>query len=85
MPMSHGSLHLPSSLFFLGSRSGRIITGIGNGMNTSSIPVWQSEMAAPQRRGFLVLFEGALIAGGIAIVSAPLGRGFVVVERAMRR
>jgi hypothetical protein len=43
---------------------GRIVTGVGNGMNTSSIPVWQSEMAPPNIRGFLVLFEGALIAGG---------------------
>lgn len=40
------------------------MTGVGNGMNTSSIPVWQSEMAPPKIRGFLVLFEGALIAGG---------------------
>jgi len=43
---------------------GRIVTGVGNGMNTSSIPVWQSEMAPPKIRGFLVLFEGALIAAG---------------------
>ncbi|TIB73513.1 general substrate transporter [Wallemia mellicola] len=47
--------------------AGRIVTGIGNGMNTSTIPVLQSEMAHKSRRGFLVLFEGALIAGGIAI------------------
>ncbi|QIW94534.1 hypothetical protein AMS68_000052 [Peltaster fructicola] len=46
---------------------GRIVTGIGNGINTSSIPVWQSEMAPPKIRGFLVLFEGALITAGVAI------------------
>lgn len=46
---------------------GRIVTGVGNGMNTSSIPVWQSEMAPPKIRGFLVLFEGALITGGIML------------------
>ncbi|KAF2166975.1 hypothetical protein M409DRAFT_66475 [Zasmidium cellare ATCC 36951] len=46
---------------------GRIVTGVGNGMNTSSIPVWQAEMAPPKIRGFLVLFEGALITGGIAL------------------
>lgn len=45
----------------------RVVTGIGNGMNTSSIPVWQSEMAPPKTRGFLVLFEGALITGGIMV------------------
>ncbi|KAK0628108.1 Sugar transporter STL1 [Lasiodiplodia hormozganensis] len=44
-----------------------VVTGIGNGMNTSSIPVWQSEMAPPKTRGFLVLFEGALITGGIMV------------------
>ncbi|THX82151.1 hypothetical protein D6D05_03945 [Aureobasidium pullulans] len=43
------------------------VTGAGNGMNTSSIPVWQSEMAPPKIRGFLVLFEGALITGGVMI------------------
>lgn len=46
---------------------GRIVTGVGNGMNTSTIPVWQSEMAPPKIRGFLVLFEGALITGGIVL------------------
>lgn len=46
---------------------GRIVTGVGNGMNTSTIPVWQSEMAPPKIRGFLVLFEGALITAGIAL------------------
>ena len=46
---------------------GRIVTGIGNGMNTSSIPVYQSELAPENIRGFLVLFEGALITGGIML------------------
>jgi MFS family permease len=46
---------------------GRIVTGVGNGMNTSTIPVWQSEMAPPKIRGFLVLFEGALITAGIML------------------
>ena len=46
---------------------GRIITGIGNGMNTSTIPMWQSELSKAHNRGLLVLIEGALIAGGIMI------------------
>lgn len=54
---------------------GRIVTGVGNGMNTSTIPVWQSEMAPPKIRGFLVLFEGALITGGI-MLSYWLNYGF---------
>lgn len=54
---------------------GRIVTGVGNGMNTSTIPVWQSEMAPPKIRGFLVLFEGALITLGI-VLSYWLNYGF---------
>ncbi|KAI9840615.1 MAG: hypothetical protein M1837_001511 [Sclerophora amabilis] len=59
---------------------GRIVTGAGNGMNTSSIPVWQSEMAPPKIRGFLVLFEGALITCGI-MISYWLNYGFYFVTQ----
>lgn len=59
---------------------GRIVTGLGNGMNTSSIPVWQSEMAPPKIRGFLVLFEGALITGGIMVSSTTPRRHCVTSE-----
>lgn len=44
--------------------AGRVVTGVGNGMNTATIPVWQSEMSAAHNRGFLVCFEGAIIAVG---------------------
>lgn len=47
--------------------AGRIITGIGNGLNTSTVPVWQSECARPEKRGKLVMLQGSLIAGGICI------------------
>ena len=43
------------------------MTGLGNGLNTSTIPMWQSELSKAHNRGLLVLIEGALIAGGIAI------------------
>jgi len=43
---------------------GRVITGIGNGMNTATIPVWQSEMSKPEERGKLVNLEGSVIAIG---------------------
>ncbi|KAJ5872608.1 hexose carrier protein [Penicillium soppii] len=46
---------------------GRVISGIGNGMNTATIPVWQSECSGAHNRGFLVCFEGAMIAGGTFI------------------
>lgn len=46
---------------------GRVITGVGNGLNTSTVPTWQSECSKSHRRGQLVMVEGALITGGICI------------------
>lgn len=46
---------------------GRLITGMGNGLNTSTVPTWQSECSKSHRRGQLVMIEGALITGGICI------------------
>ncbi|KAM0478175.1 hypothetical protein ACHAPX_005364 [Trichoderma viride] len=46
---------------------GRIITGLGNGGNTSTVPMWQSETCSAHQRGKLVMIEGALITGGIMI------------------
>ncbi|KAK8100008.1 hypothetical protein PG999_010382 [Apiospora kogelbergensis] len=46
---------------------GRIITGIGNGGNTSTVPTWQSETSRSHKRGKLVMIEGALITCGIMI------------------
>ena len=45
----------------------RVITGLGNGLLTSTVPAYQSECAKPHRRGQLVLFEGSLITFGIMI------------------
>lgn len=46
---------------------GRIVTGWGNGMNTSTVPTWQSETARAHHRGKLVMIEGALITAGITL------------------
>ncbi|KAF9467574.1 general substrate transporter [Collybia nuda] len=35
----------------------RLVTGLGNGMNTATAPVWQSETSKPSWRGKLVVFE----------------------------
>ncbi|PWN86958.1 general substrate transporter [Acaromyces ingoldii] len=43
---------------------GRVLTGIGNGLNTATIPVWQSEMSKAKNRGLLVNLEGSIIAVG---------------------
>ncbi|EPQ28798.1 uncharacterized protein PFL1_03601 [Pseudozyma flocculosa PF-1] len=45
----------------------RVILGIGNGMHTAAIPVWQSECSPPHKRGMLIMVEGAMITGGIAM------------------
>ncbi|KAH6683197.1 general substrate transporter [Halenospora varia] len=46
---------------------GRIITGFGNGMNTSTVPTWASETSKSHKRGKMVMIEGAMITGGIAL------------------
>lgn len=53
----------------------RVITGLGNGLLTSTVPAYQSECAKPARRGQLVLFEGSLITFGI-MVSYWINVGF---------
>lgn len=40
----------------------RVVTGVGNGLLTSTVPAYQSECSKPHRRGQLVLVEGSLIA-----------------------
>ncbi|GAB1209327.1 hypothetical protein APSETT445_008099 [Aspergillus pseudonomiae] len=39
----------------------------GNGMNTSTVPTWQSECCKSNHRGKLVMIEGAMITCGITI------------------
>lgn len=45
----------------------RVITGVGNGMNTATIPVYQSEISPPKSRGAHVCFECALLVVGVGI------------------
>ncbi|GAA5863097.1 hypothetical protein JCM5353_006475 [Sporobolomyces roseus] len=57
---------------------GRIICGLGNGLNTATVPTLQGELAPPAIRGSLVLISGALIALGIAVAYwIELGAYFV--------
>jgi sugar porter (SP) family MFS transporter len=46
--------------------SRRITTGLGNGFVTATVPMWQSECAKAERRGAMVMIEGALIIFGLA-------------------
>lgn len=45
----------------------RLITGFGNGMNTSTVPMWQSETSKSHRRGQMVMIEGSLIVFGVML------------------
>ncbi|KIY03098.1 uncharacterized protein Z520_01565 [Fonsecaea multimorphosa CBS 102226] len=64
---------------------GRIITGMGNGLNTSTVPTWQSECSKSHRRGQLVMVEGALITGGIMISYwLDLGSSFIQNQASWR-
>ncbi|CAN6656606.1 hexose transporter Hxt13p [Trichomonascus vanleenenianus] len=46
---------------------GRVVTGVGNGLITATVPSYQAECAKPEVRGKLVMVEGALITCGIMI------------------
>lgn len=65
--MTVGAVLMASSYSLAQFTVGRIVTGIGNGMNTSTIPMWQSELSKAHNRGLLVLIEGSLISCGIMI------------------
>nr|SIP56013.1 putative Sugar Porter [Yarrowia alimentaria] len=58
---------------------GRIVAGIGNGFVTATVPMLQAECARPERRGALVMLEGALVTGGIAL-SYWIDFGFYFVK-----
>jgi MFS family permease len=48
---------------------GRVVAGIGNGMNTIAIPIWQTETAQPKDRGKLIVFQLVTNIFGIVITN----------------
>lgn len=46
---------------------GRVVTGVGNGMNTSTIPTYQAECSRSKNRGLLICIEGSTVAIGTLI------------------
>lgn len=46
---------------------GRTITGVGNGINTSTIPTYQAECSRTANRGLHICIEGGIIAFGTMI------------------
>ncbi|KAL2214842.1 hexose carrier protein [Thermoascus aurantiacus ATCC 26904] len=55
--------HEPLAQFIIG----RVITGVGNGINTSTIPTYQAECSRTSNRGLLICIEGGIIAFGSLI------------------
>ncbi|KAL8291441.1 hypothetical protein RQP46_002419 [Phenoliferia psychrophenolica] len=55
--------HMAAQQFVIG----RIITGVGNGMNTATIPTWHAETAKSHNRGLLVCIEASMIASGTMV------------------
>ncbi|KAI2788188.1 hypothetical protein POX_e06201 [Penicillium oxalicum] len=58
---------------------GRLVTGFGNGINTSTVPTWQSECCKSHRRGQMVMIEGAMITFGI-MISYWVDFGFLFLD-----
>ncbi|KAH6854030.1 general substrate transporter [Chaetomium sp. MPI-CAGE-AT-0009] len=46
---------------------GRVVMGVGNGINTSTIPTYQAECSKTSNRGLLICIEGGVIAFGTLI------------------
>ncbi|TFK71024.1 general substrate transporter [Pluteus cervinus] len=57
----------------------RLITGLGNGINTATAPVWQSETSKPEWRGKLVVFGMIMNIAGFSL-SNWMTYGFSFLE-----
>lgn len=62
-----GTVLLSSSTTFAQLLVGRIVTGAGNGFNSSTIPMYQSEMCKPGNRGILLSMQGTVTIIGLCI------------------
>ncbi|KAF9055072.1 general substrate transporter [Hymenopellis radicata] len=45
----------------------RIVTGLGNGLNTSTVPSYHAECSPAAKRGSLIMIEGSLITFGVML------------------
>lgn len=62
-----GTIILGSSYSTAQFLVGRIVTGFGNGINSSTVPTYQSEMARPEVRGRLLSAQGTVTIVGLCI------------------
>lgn len=67
------SYHVPQLMI------GRFITGLGTGMETSSVPMFQSEHAPPHLRGRLVCSEALFVGIGLTIAYF-MNYGFTYID-----
>ncbi|PYI32180.1 general substrate transporter [Aspergillus indologenus CBS 114.80] len=67
--MSVGTILQASSYSLPQIFIGRVILGVGNGINTATAPVWQTETSQPQWRGRLVLLEMVMNLAGSMLVN----------------
>ncbi|RDW79397.1 general substrate transporter-2 [Coleophoma cylindrospora] len=49
--------------------AGRIVAGIGNGLNTTAIPIWQVETAKTSHRGALIVFQLVTVIFGVSLTN----------------
>ncbi|GME47149.1 Sugar transporter [Neofusicoccum parvum] len=62
-----GTIILTSSTTIAQLLVGRVVTGVGNGFNSSNIPAYQSELAKPKNRGMLLSAQGTVTIVGLCI------------------
>jgi sugar porter (SP) family MFS transporter len=67
--MSIGVILMSSSYSLAQLFVGRIILGIGNGVNTATAPIWQTETSPAKWRGKLVMMEMWLNIAGFTMVN----------------
>ncbi|KAL3428676.1 general substrate transporter [Aspergillus tetrazonus] len=48
---------------------GRIVAGFGIGMNTTTVPIWQSETCPPKRRGILMSIQLTMLVFGFVVAN----------------
>lgn len=65
-----GSILLSSSFSLAQLIVGRLVLGLGFGMLTATVPVWQSESSPAEHRGALVVLEGLFASVGLAVSQA---------------
>lgn len=62
-----GTIILGSSYTTAQFLVGRIVTGLGNGINSSTVPAYQSELARPELHGMLLSAYGTVTILGLCI------------------